>query len=55
VIGEVNRASSFRYTRGSQTVGRPRWGGGVAVGRLGWEASCLYEGHIYFERNMGAR
>jgi hypothetical protein len=21
----------------------------------GWEASCLYEEHIYFERNMVAR
>jgi hypothetical protein len=28
---------------------------GSAGGPVGEGASCLYEGHIYFERNMGAR
>jgi hypothetical protein len=39
------------YSRGSQTVGHPPGG---AVGPLRG-ASCLYEGLIYFERNMDAR
>jgi hypothetical protein len=34
-------------------MGRSPPGGG-AVSSL-WGGSCLYEGHIYFERNMGAR
>jgi hypothetical protein len=41
----------FGYTRGSQTVGRAPRG---AVDPPGG-ASCLYEEHISFVRNMGAR
>jgi hypothetical protein len=39
-------------TRGSQTVAPPH----PVVALLGlWEGASLYEGHLYFERNMGAR
>jgi hypothetical protein len=35
--------------------GAPPGGGGQCWSPGGGGASCVYEGHIYFERNMGAR
>jgi hypothetical protein len=48
----IQKALHNPLGRSSQTV-RPPGGGGLLV--LSEDASCLYKGHIYFERNMDAR
>jgi hypothetical protein len=47
-----SRSQHRDQTRGSQSEGPPS--GGSDVGRVGG-SSCLYEGHVSFEWNMGAR
>lgn len=48
---EIQESAHVSQSRGSQTLGRALWG---AFGPLEG-GSSLYEGHIYFEGNMGER